>query len=233
MTNRRLLRAAAAAALAFAGAAGGFASPASAQAAQRDWTRTIAATPAGGVRMGNPAAAIKLVEYVSLTCPHCRTFAQEGIPALLAGKVRSGEVSLELRNYVLNPIDEAAAVLSRCAATPAHYWALSEAMLAEQPEWVGRLTEAEYHRISALPDNQRLVQFAAATGLDAIAARHGVTAARARACLTDPARLAQVRAMKEAGTAAGVTGTPTFTINGGAAFPLDWAGLEPLLVTGE
>jgi protein-disulfide isomerase len=232
MKSARLLRAAAAAALVLAGAAAPLAAPAAAQA-QRDWTRTLSATREGGVRMGNPAAPIKLVEYVSLTCSHCRAFAQEGVPALLAGKVRSGEVSLELRNFILNPLDEAAAVLNRCAPTPAQYWALAEAMLADQPNWVGRLTDESYHQIAHLPDAERLVRFASATGLDALAARHGVGAAQARACLTDPARLRQVRDMKAAGDAAGVTGTPTFTINGGVPFAVDWAGLAPLLVTGD
>ena len=227
-----LLRGIAAAALALVGTAGASAAPAAA-AAQRDWSATIAATRDGGVRIGNPAAPLKVVEYVSLTCPHCRTFSQEGVTALLAGQVKSGEVSLELRNFVLNPLDEAAAVLSRCAATPAQYWALTDAILAEQPVWAGRIDDGAYHQISELPDRERLTRFVSVTGLDALAARHGVTAERARACLADPARLQAVRAMQQAGEAAGVSGTPTFTINGSVPFVVDWAGLAPLLVTGE
>ncbi len=47
--------------------------PAKAQAAH-DWSRTVAMTPEGGFRMGNPAAKVKLIEYGSLACPHCRHF---------------------------------------------------------------------------------------------------------------------------------------------------------------
>jgi protein-disulfide isomerase len=229
----RFLSSLALAALTIVGAAG--TSPAEAQVrgtAQRDWTGTIAATPAGGFRMGSPNAPAKVVEYVSLTCPHCRTFAQEGVPAMRQD-IASGRISFELRNFVLNPLDEAAAVLNRCAATPAQYWALNDAILAEQPIWTGRIGHEEYERISALPDNQRLLRFATATGLDAIAARHGVTSARARYCLTNPARLARVRGMKAAGEAAGVQGTPTFSIDGAAPFVADWSILKPMLRRGS
>ena len=32
--------------------------------------------------MGNPDAKVKLVEYGSLTCPHCKAFDDEGVPTL-------------------------------------------------------------------------------------------------------------------------------------------------------
>ena len=220
------------AALVLAASAPLAAAPAAAQA-QRDWTRTIVATPEGGYRMGNPAAHVRVVEFVSLTCPHCRSFAQLGVPELLARHVWSGRVSFEIRNFVLNSIDEAAAVLNRCAPTAAAYWALNEAILAEQPNWVApvtRLSEDQFAAIEALPDRRRLLHIAALTGLDALAARHGIGAARARACLTDPARLARVRSMRDAAVALGVRGTPSFLVNGRLAQDVyDWAGLEPLL----
>ena len=42
-----------------------------------DWTQTVAATERG-FRMGNPNAPVKLVEYASITCPHCAEFSAEG-----------------------------------------------------------------------------------------------------------------------------------------------------------
>src|SRR5262249_24688328 len=41
-----------------------------------DWSRTVVKTPAGGFLMGNPKAKVKLVEYGSLACPHCRHFEE-------------------------------------------------------------------------------------------------------------------------------------------------------------
>ena len=67
--------------------------------------------------MGNPDAPVKLVEYGSLTCPHCADFAAAGDASRWSRNyVRSGRVSFEYRNFVLNGIDVAATLLARCAA---------------------------------------------------------------------------------------------------------------------
>ncbi|MEO8619159.1 MAG: thioredoxin domain-containing protein, partial [Sphingomicrobium sp.] len=44
-----------------------------------DWSKTVAATPEGGIVMGNPKAKVTLVEYGSLTCSHCKHFAEIGV----------------------------------------------------------------------------------------------------------------------------------------------------------
>ena len=225
----RLLAAAFAASLLVAGAA----APAQQGAAprQRDWTQVVSATPEGGFRMGNPQAPVKVVEYLSLTCPHCASFAAEGMPPLMT-YVRRGRVSIEYRNFVLNGLDLAAALLSRCAP-PQNYFALNHAILAAQGEWTGRvqaMTPAQRQEMADLTDLQRLRRVATISGLDAIAARHGVTAAQADACMADQTRLDRVIAMREAAGRYGVTGTPTFAINGRIAGSAgDWATLEPLL----
>ena len=71
----------------------------------RDWSKTVAVTPDGGFRMGNPAAKVKLVEYGSLACPHCRHFEETGYKPLVQNYVRPGQVSYEFRNYLLNTPD--------------------------------------------------------------------------------------------------------------------------------
>ena len=48
-----------------------------------DWTKMVAATPEGGVLMGNPNADVKIIEFGSLTCPHCAEFAEKGSPILV------------------------------------------------------------------------------------------------------------------------------------------------------
>ncbi|MBX3561205.1 MAG: thioredoxin domain-containing protein [Sphingomonas sp.] len=209
------------------------AAPALAQA-QRDWSRVIVMTPEGGFRMGNPQAPVKLVEYFSLTCSHCADFAATGAPRLIDAYVRSGRVSFEYRNFVLNGLDLAAAFVSRCAA-PENYFALNHAILASQQQWMGRITAmpAEQRRamegLAPLETMRRVVEIA---GLDDIAARHGVDAARARACLADQAGLERIVEMQRAGSSFGVQGTPSFAINGRLAGSVhDWASLEPLLRT--
>ena len=227
---RRLLLTAAAVAL-LAPAALVPAVPAAAQA-QRDWSQVVAQTPEGGFRMGNPNAPVKVIEYLSLTCPHCAHFAEEGAPRLIADHVRSGQVSLEYRNFVLNAYDLAGALLSRCAA-PQDYFALNHAILGGQEQWMGRieaLSEAQRGELRELQPIEGLQRIVSLLGLDAIAARHGITAAESRACMSDQARIDRIIQMREAAAAAGVNGTPSFSINGRVLDHVhDWAALEPLV----
>ncbi len=202
-----------------------------ARPAQRDWTQVVSQTPEGGYRMGNPQAPIRVVEFLSLTCPHCAQFARASGPQLMT-YVRSGRVSLEYRNFVLNGLDLAASFLSRCAS-PQSYFALTHSMLASQGQWMGRmqaLTPAQQQAMEGQPPLETMRRVVAASGLDAIAARHGITPAQTRACLSNQAGFDRVLQMQQAGANYGVTGTPTFAINGRIAGSVhDWATLEPLL----
>jgi protein-disulfide isomerase len=199
-------------------------------AAARDWTATAARTAEGGVRIGNPNARVKLVEYLSLTCPHCAAFAHEGSAPLFSRYVRGGEVSVEYRNYYLNGLDVAAAMLSRCAA-PRAYFNLTHDLLASQGQWMGRmqnLSEAqrtELNGLRGMPAAQRLISM---IGLDAIAARHGVTARMRQTCISQ-ANLNGIEALHAGGQRLGVGGTPTFFLNGRQLDTNTWAGIEPLL----
>lgn len=227
---RRVLPALALAALTFVAAAS--VAPTEAQAqTRRDWTRTIAATPEGGVRMGNPAAAIKVVEYVSLSCPHCRDFAESGMPRL-EERVARGAVSFELRPFPLDPVAAVGAQLTRCVA-PSRAFALNDAILSAQPAWFARLdglTEAQIAELQGLAPAALRRRIAALTGFDALAAQHGLTAAQVGACLADDRGAARIDAIKAAAEAQGVGGTPSFLLNGALAANVhDWAALEPLL----
>lgn len=209
------------------------AAPHRAAPAVQDWSRTIVATPEGGFRMGNPAARVKLIEYGSLTCPHCAAFSHEGVPRLIAGYVRSGKVSWEFRNYVLNGIDVTASLLTRCAGARG-FFPMAETLFATQPQWIGRisnLSQAEKDRLKALPDNARIASLAQTAGLTQLAARYGVPAARAKQCLADPAGFDRLGKIHQAGEALGVTGTPTFFVNNIMVQGIEWAEVEPALRT--
>ena len=203
-----------------------------APAAVPDWSTTVEATPAGGFRMGNPNAPVKLVEFVSLTCPHCASFAEEGVPQLM-DEVRAGRISLEYRNFVLDELDMAAALISRCAA-PEDYFALNHAILVSQREWVGRietLSDAQMDELRAMETVRLVPALIPLTGLDALAADHGVDAEEARACLADNLGFLRILAMRDSAEAdLGVNATPSFLINGRLQRNVhDWAALEPLL----
>jgi protein-disulfide isomerase len=218
-----------AAAVALAGAPSLAPAPAqkAAPAAQRDWSRSVVVTPEGGYRMGNPNAAVKVVEYGSLTCPHCAQFSNAA-KAPLAARVRTGKVSFEFRNFVLNGVDASASVLARCAS-PANFFPLVENIYSTQDQWIAKfsgLSQDQKQKISALPESQRLAGVADAAGLTQLAARHGIPAAKARACLANPAGLARLGTMNEAASKLGVQGTPTFFVNGRKVHAHEWAELD-------
>ena len=198
--------------------------------AARDWSRNVVATPEGGYRMGNPSAKVKVVEYGSLTCPTCARFSNSA-KTPLAGHVRTGKVSFEFRNYVLNSLDLTAALLARCAG-PGGFFRLTETFYATQPQWVAKvsgMTQAQKDQLQALSTDRQIARVAQIGGLTQMAAQVGVTPQKAQACLADKAGLDRLVQMRQAGEAAGVSGTPTFFINGTAVHAHDWAELQPLI----
>jgi protein-disulfide isomerase len=187
-------------------------------------------TEEGGFRMGNPGAKVKLVEYGSLTCPHCADFAAAAKAGLLE-HVKSGTVSFEYRNYVLNGIDVAATLIARCGGAE-KFFPIADQLYATQEQWVSKISdlpEAEKDKVRALGEGERLVRLGEIGGMIAIAARHGVTPARAKQCLADPAGLQRLEALGEGGAALGVEGTPTFLINGQMVGVNDWPGIDALI----
>ena len=214
--------------LAFVGAV---AAASAAEAAPVDWARTVVATPEGGIRMGNPNARVKLVEYGSLTCGHCAAFSNSGMAPLVGRYVRTGKVSYEYRNFILNGLDVAASLVARCGG-PARFFPVAEKLYATQPQWMGRLrtlSQAQKDALNALPEGQRLGRLAETVGLTQIAAQHGIPPAAAKRCLADQAALDRLGKMAEAAGAQGVEGTPTFFLNGANIGTHTWATLEPIL----
>jgi protein-disulfide isomerase len=198
--------------------------------AARDWTQTVVATPDGGYRMGNPAARVKLIEYGSLTCPHCRHFAETGARPLVQNYVRTGKVSYEFRNFILNGIDIAATLLARCSGP--NFFRAAQAMYATQPQWIAKVTalpQAEKAKLQGLSDAQRLVRLGAVTGLTQMVARFGVPAQRANACLQSKPAMDRLGAIAQAANKMGVDQTPTFLLNGTKTDAASWEELEPLI----
>ena len=197
----------------------------------RDWSHAVVATPQGGFRMGNPAAKVKLIEYGSLACPHCRHFEETGYKPLVQNYVRSGRVSYEFRNLLINGPDISISLLAHCAGA-AKFFPMSEVVYATQPDWQKRIAdmgEADQAALDKLTDQQRVERFAEIGGMGAIAARFGVTPARARQCLADPKGLQRLLDWTKAANDSGIDHTPTFLINGKESDAATWDQLEPEL----
>src|SRR5271169_2542480 len=85
--------------------------------------------------LGNPDAPITIVEYASLTCPHCAHFANEVLPELKKKWIDTGKAKLVLRDYPLDEPALRAAMIARCAP-PDRYYAFVDTFFAAQEKWV-------------------------------------------------------------------------------------------------
>jgi len=196
--------------------------------ARADWTRTFSVTAEGGFRMGNPKAKIAVVEYASLTCPHCRHFAETAVNPLVAQYVRTGRASYEFRPYILDGIDVAANLVARCNG-PATFFPMAADLYATQPMWRARISDDDMERLGALPQAQMMVGIAEQTGLILTGAAHGIAPAKARTCLASEAAAERLAAMRQSASAIGVKGTPTLLVNGKVVPAYDWTSLQPFL----
>ena len=196
----------------------------------RDWTQAVGRTSAGAVVVGNPAARVKLVEYLSYTCPHCAVFTAGSAPVLRARWVRSGSTSIEYRPAVREPLDLAAVLLARCSG--ARFPAVHDAIFAQQADWYARgadYAQANGARLNLYPTLSRLRAMADGAGLTDIARTTGGLSREAvDACFATDADLNRVLAL--ANDASGqITATPSFALNGKFLGPGSWATLEPQL----
>ncbi|HVF37623.1 MAG TPA: thioredoxin domain-containing protein [Sphingomicrobium sp.] len=199
-----------------------------------DWSAIVTRTAEGGFLMGNPNAKVKLVEYASMTCPHCATFEEEGVKPLIDNYVKKGLVSLELRNFVRDKFDMTASLLARCGGE-ASFFGMTRTLFADQRDWMGKLQAADpasLQAVEAMPAAQQFSAIADITDLKQFAAMRGVPRAKAEQCLADQAAINQLVQMNGDATTQfpNFPGTPTFLINGemveGVAA---WDKLEPKL----
>jgi protein-disulfide isomerase len=209
------------------------ATAAAANPAGTDWTKVMVATPEGGFRIGNPDAKVKLLEFASLTCPHCREFHEAAMPTIRDKYVASGNVSYEFRNFVLNGPDFAASMLARCqGAEP--FFGLLGAFMDDQVAWTEaftKMTPEDNARLSALPEDQQVAALAQLGKLDEYVRARGMPRAKFDQCLADKAQLAQLTKLRsEATDKYKLTGTPGFIINEVTQEGVySWADLEPKL----
>lgn len=198
-----------------------------------DWSTRLATTPEGGILIGNPNAPVKLVEYGSLTCPHCRAFHETGFPAIRTRWLAAGKVSYEYRPFSLNGVDLMAGLLLQCQAAP-QAWAFVNRVYARQDELMAPFTqipEAERTRIQGLPADQVGPAMAIAGKLPEFAAAAGIARARYDACLAAKPGMDRLMAIRgDAVQTHKLQGTPSFLINGQMQTDVfDWSALEPLL----
>lgn len=206
-----------------------------APAPQPDWLATVAATPEGGYRQGNPNAPVKLIEYGSRGCPTCYAFATEGMKPLRDQYIAAGKVSYEYRDYLIHGApDLALALLNQCVGA-ARFFPVLDAIYANQPKFEERLMAltkqpATLKAWDKLPPAQIATRFADALGMIAFMKTQGLPEARARQCLADPKAIARIaKTYADGAKIHGVNGTPSFFVNGRRVRAFTWPYLEPEL----
>ena len=196
-----------------------------------DWSTIVTKTAEGGFLMGNPNAKVKLVEFGSMTCPHCAEFEEQGGKALVDNYVKKGLVSWEFRNFVRDPFDMTATLLARCGGE-ANFFGMTRTLFHDQKGWIGKVQAADQAQLQALqnqPPAQQFSTIADIAGLKTFAAQRGVPRAKADQCLANQAEIDQLVQMNsDAVSGFSIPGTPAFLINGTLAEQTaNWATLEP------
>ena len=154
--------------------------------------------------IGQPNAPITVVEYASLTCPHCAHFANDVLPAIKKEFVVTGKVRLIYRDFPLDRLALNASMIARCSG-PVRYFSIIESFFATQETWA-----TAKDPIAALTK---------------IAEAHGMSAKEVDTCLADKAVSdAVLKQELEGDKAFHITGTPTIIIGGdkyGGALPIE------------
>jgi protein-disulfide isomerase len=149
----------------------------------------------GDMTLGDPKAPIEVIEYASLSCPHCAHFNDTIFPGLKAKYIDTGQVRYTLKEMLTEPVAVAAAgfMMARCAG-PSKYFAVVDQVFRSQPRWTG-------------PKIKPILQ--------EIAAANGLDEAKFNACIMDQAAFDAINLRaKRAQEADGVDSTPTLFING-------------------
>ena len=152
--------------------------------------------PLGEMALGSDKAKVTVIEYASMTCPHCAHFSEATWPQFRKDYVDTGKVRFIFREFPLDPLAAAGFMLARCAANDnsEKYFAMIDTLFAQQKTWVV----------------QKPLE-----PLKAIAKQAGMTEDQFTACLSNQKLVEGLEAVRtRASEKLGVNSTPTFFING-------------------
>src|SRR5436309_6757504 len=106
--------------------------------------------PLGEMVLGDEKAPVTIIEYASMTCPHCANFHETTYPELKKRYIDTGKVRFIFREFPLDQLAAAAFMLARCSAqdvkaalpgaginqtSAQRYYGMIETLFAQQKTW--------------------------------------------------------------------------------------------------
>jgi protein-disulfide isomerase len=165
--------------------------PAAAQRASE--AEILVPPPLGDRSLGKDDAPVTVIEYASMTCPHCAHFHESTYPELKKRYIDTGKVRFIFREFPLDSLAAGAAMLARCADKP-KFFPLIETLFQQQSKWAVE---------KPLPQ------------LLAIAKQAGFSEQSFETCLSDQKMLEAIQTeQRRAADKFGVNSTPTLFVNG-------------------
>jgi protein-disulfide isomerase len=150
------------------------------------------------IGLGNAKAKVTVIEYASMSCPHCARFNNETFPAFKAKYIDTGKVHYILREFLTPPIEVSAAafIVARCAPRDKYF----------------NVIDSFFHGQEAMYKSGDVNAALLAAGQAA-----GLNHDQIKACLQDEAALKALNARVEGYVKnQGINSTPTFVVNGKA-----------------
>jgi len=154
------------------------------------------ASPLGDMALGAANAPVTIIEYASMTCPHCAEFHRTVFPELKVQYIDTAKVRFVFREFPIDLVAASCAMLARCIGKddPRRYHAAIDGLFATQDKWMANDTT----------DQLRSIAKQAGLGDDGF-----------NACMTDQRLLTGLQKCRDhAYTKLGVDATPTFFVNG-------------------
>jgi protein-disulfide isomerase len=145
--------------------------------------------------LGDPNAPVTIIEYASLTCPHCADFHEHTLPQLKETWIKEGRARLVYRDYPLDRVALTAAMVAHCFEGERAYFAFVGLLFQQQRRWA--LAEDPVKELSAL------------------AKIGGMGDERFNECLKDEALVDRIlERVKDAQDRYKIRATPSFVIGG-------------------
>ncbi len=152
-----------------------------------------AESPLPDMTVGQANAPITIIEYSSLSCPHCATFHKDVFPELKSKYIDTGKVRYIMREFPLNESALAGTVIARCLDS-SRYFAFIHLLFQKQADWA--------YKEDAL------------TPLKGYAKQAGLSEDDFNKCIDNEALQKKILAIRDEGQKKGVNATPSFFVNG-------------------